>query len=60
LPEELASEAMKCRTDEDVKALGIEWGVAQCKELMNYGVPSIHFYTVSAVESIAEIAKRIY
>ncbi|MBO5133638.1 MAG: methylenetetrahydrofolate reductase [NAD(P)H] [Bacteroidaceae bacterium] len=59
-PEELAREALKCRTDEEVKALGIEWGVAQCKELIKYGVPSIHFYTVSAVESIAEIAKRIY
>lgn len=60
LPEELAHEALKCRTDEEVKALGIEWGVAQCKELIKYGVPSIHFYTVSAVESIAEIAKQIY
>lgn len=59
-PEELAREAVKCRTDEEVKALGIEWGVAQCRELMSHGVPSIHFYTVSAVDSIAEIAKRIY
>ena len=34
--------------------------LAQCKELMAQGVPSIHFYTVSAVDSIAEIARRIY
>ena len=60
LPEDLAREALKCTTDEEIKALGIEWGVAQCKELMAHGVPSIHFYTVSAVDSIAEIAKRIY
>ena len=60
LPEDLAREALKCKTDDDVKALGIEWGIAQCKELMERGVPSIHFYTVSAVDSIAEIAKRIY
>ncbi len=59
-PEELAREAVKCRTDEEVAALGIEWGTAQCRELMARGVPSIHFYTVSAVESIAEIARRIY
>lgn len=59
-PEELAREAVKCRTDEEVAALGIEWGTAQCRELMAHGVPSIHFYTVSAVESIAEIARRIY
>ena len=59
-PEELAHEALKCTTDEEIKALGIEWGVAQCKALIAHGVPSIHFYTVSAVDSIAEIAKRIY
>lgn len=59
-PEELAREAVKCKTDDEVKALGVEWGVAQCRELMAHGVPSIHFYTVSAVDSIAEIAKRIY
>ena len=59
-PEELAREAVKCKTDEEVKALGVEWGVQQCRELMAHGVTSIHFYTVSAVDSIAEIAKRIY
>lgn len=59
-PEALAKEAVKCKTDEEAKALGIEWGVAQCKELIQHGVPSIHFYTVSAVESIAEIARQIY
>ncbi len=60
LPEELAREALKCTTDEQARALGIEWGVAQCKELIRAGVPSIHFYTVSATESIAEIARQIY
>lgn len=60
IPEDLAREALKCTTDEQVKALGVEWGIAQCKELIAHGVPSIHFYTVSAVDSIAEIAKNIY
>lgn len=59
-PEALAHEAVKCKTDEEAKALGIEWAVAQCKELMAHGVPSLHFYTVSAVDSIAQIAARIY
>lgn len=59
-PEPLAKELLKCQTDEAVKAVGIEWAVEQCRELMAHGVPSIHFYTVSAVDSIAEIARRIY
>lgn len=60
LPEPLYREAIKCKTDEEIKQLGIEWCVEQCKELMKNGVPSIHFYTVSAVESICQIARRIY
>ena len=60
LPEELSKPMEQCQTDEAVKQLGIEWGVEQCKELMRHGVPSIHFYSMGAVESIKEIAKRIY
>lgn len=60
LPQELAVEAVKCKTDEEAKALGIEWSVAQCRELIKAGVPSLHFYTVSAVDSIARIARKIY
>lgn len=60
LPEDLANEALRCTTDEQVAALGVEWAVAQCKELMAHGVPSIHFYSMSAVDSICQIARRIY
>ena len=60
LPQALAQEVVKCKTDEEVKQVGIEWAVAQCRELIAHGVPSIHFYTVSAVDSIREIAKQIY
>ncbi len=60
LPEALYREAVKCKTDEEIKQLGIEWAVSQCKELMEHGAPSLHFYTVSAVDSIEKIAQKIY
>ncbi len=60
LPEELYHEASKCRTDDEVKQVGIEWATMQCRELLAKGAPNLHFYTVSAVDSICEIAKRIY
>lgn len=59
LPEALAHEVLKCKTDEDAKQLGIAWGVEQCKELYAAGVSNIHFYTVSAVESVYEITKQL-
>ena len=60
LPLELADEALRCQTDEDVKRLGITWGIRQCKELMAQGVLSLHFYALGATESVKEIAKGIY
>ena len=60
LPEALYHEALKCRTDEEVKQVGIERGVEQCRQHKQHGVKSLHFYTVSAVDSIAQIAQRIY
>lgn len=59
LPEELAKEVLKCRNDEDAKALGIEWAVQQCKQLYAAGISNIHFYTVSAVNSVCEVARRL-
>ena len=59
IPEPLASEIVKCKTDEDARQLGIEWTTAQCRELYAHGVNNIHFYTVSAVESVVEVTKRL-
>ena len=59
MPQELAAEAVKCKSDEEAKQLGIEWAANQCKELYEAGVEDIHFYTVSAVDSVAEIVRRI-
>lgn len=60
IPEELVKEVQKCKNDAEVQQVGIEWCVQQCRELMAHGVPSIHFYTISAVDSIREVARQIY
>lgn len=60
IPQELATEALKCNDDRQMEQLGTEWCIHQCKELMEHGVPSIHFYSVGAVESIRQVAKAIY
>lgn len=59
-PVELSGEFLKCRNNDDVKALGIEWGIAQARELKASGVPSIHFYSMNASASIEAIAKAVY
>lgn len=60
MPPALVAEVEKCKNEADVALVGQEWCMAQCKELIANGVPSIHFYTVNAVEQVYEVAKSIY
>lgn len=60
LPGGLVSEIKRCKDDAAVAQVGREWTIAQCRELMEHGVPSLHFYTINAFDSVYEIAKSIY
>lgn len=60
IPEPLAEELRKCTTNDQAKAVGVEWAVAQCRDLIAHGVPSLHFYTLMASEQVKQIAKQIY
>lgn len=60
LPVELVEAVNGCKNDEDVTKVGVEWCVNQCRELMKAGVPSIHFYSYSAVDSVCRVAEQIY
>jgi methylenetetrahydrofolate reductase (NADPH) len=59
-PDELSSELLKCKTDEEVRSLGIEWGIAQTKELKEAGVPCIHYYTMSNSSEVKNIASEVF
>ncbi|MBR5695923.1 MAG: methylenetetrahydrofolate reductase [Paludibacteraceae bacterium] len=60
MPQDLANELRKCKTDEEARQVGVEWCVMQSKDLMANGAPSIHYYTMSNARSVKEIAKRVY
>ena len=60
LPMDLAKELRRCTSNDDVKALGVEWGIQQARELKAAAVPSIHFYSMNAAASVEAIAKAVY
>ena len=60
LPMDLAKELRRCASNDDVKALGVEWGIQQARELKQANVPSIHFYSMNASASVEAIAKAVY
>ena len=59
-PEAFSNELEKCKTDEEIKRVGIEWTTEQCKELVKADIPVIHFYTMGRGTAVKNIAKEIF
>lgn len=60
LPEELTDAIDKCKDNASAKQVGIEWAVKQSKELMQFGVPSLHFYSMGKSDPIYKIARQLF
>lgn len=60
VPEELHDEIEKCKSDKEVKDVGIEWCIKQSKELMAAKVPCLHFYTMGVSETTRRVASAIF
>ena len=60
MPQDLVTEASKCTDNNQVKELGIEWCIQQSKELKEYGVPSLHYYSMGRSYSTSKIAEAVF
>jgi len=60
LPEPLIKEIIKCKDNSQVKQVGIEWCIEQSKELMDNGVPFLHYYSMGKALNIKKIASEIF
>ncbi len=60
IPDDLWNAIDKCKDNKAVKEVGIEWGIQQAKELMDAGVPVLHFYSMGKSDSVQRIAKELF
>lgn len=60
IPETFANELRKCKSNEEAVEVGVEWCIAQSKELKEAGVPNLHYYTMMARNSVERVAKEIF
>lgn len=60
MPDDLIDAIEKCRTDEDVKNVGIEWTINQSRELMKHKVPCLHFYSMGKASAIQKVASQLF
>ncbi|SFV30628.1 methylenetetrahydrofolate reductase [NAD(P)H] [Thermoflavifilum thermophilum] len=59
IPAELCTEIMKCKNDKEVEEVGKEWLVYQSRELIKFGVPVLHYYTLGKPEVIKKALAEI-
>lgn len=55
VPSALQSAIEQAQDDETVRALGVQHCIAQCAELLEAGVPGLHFYTFNRARGPIEI-----
>ena len=60
MPSELTKELMKCKDNKQAKEVGIEWAIQQSRELMEYGVPCLHYYSMGKSYSVRRIAEALF
>jgi methylenetetrahydrofolate reductase (NADPH) len=59
IPADLSNAIMKAKTDEQVEQVGTEWLIQQSKELKEFGVPVLHYYTLGKPKVIYNVVKAI-
>jgi len=60
LPDDLIMEIVKCKDNIGAREVGIEWCIAQSKELIIMGAPVLHYYSMGKSSNIKAIAKAIF
>ena len=60
MPIELQTEMMKATTPEACEAVGTEWLLYQCRDLLKNNVPVLHFYTLGKPMIIYNVLKQLF
>ena len=60
LPDDLIMEIVKAKDNDAVKQIGIEWCIAQSKELLKADISVLHYYSMGKAENIKKIALQVF
>jgi methylenetetrahydrofolate reductase (NADPH) len=60
IPHDLLEQVEKCKSDKEVKEVGIEWCIQQSKELVKEKAPCLHYYTMGTSEVTRRVASAVF
>ena len=56
----MIKEVLKAKTKEAIRQVGIDWCIAQSKELIAAGVPFLHYYSMGKSDNIHKVASAVF
>jgi len=59
IPQELVGRMYAAKTKEEERQVGIEWAYKQAMELLEFGVPCLHFYIMQRTGSFLKLMDRL-
>ena len=60
LPQDLIDAVDDCKSNTEVRQVGIEWAIQQSKELMDGGAPVLHYYSMGKSDNVHAIASALF
>lgn len=60
LPTDLVAAVTACKDNSQVREVGVEWAIAQARELKEAGIPVLHFYPMGKTDNVQKIARAIF
>ena len=57
LPDELVDQVMN--DQDNIVQIGIDWAIKQCKELIDFGSPVLHFYILNDTNSVLKVIEEV-
>jgi len=60
IPDDLAEAIEDCKDDKQAREVGIKWAIQQSKELVEFGVPCLHYYSMSKSHAVKKIAEALF
>ena len=60
LPYDLSNALETAKNNDQAKEIGIEWAIQQSKELIEFGVPTLHYYSMGKSESVYKVAREVF
>lgn len=59
IPNDLNEDLENCEDDVQAARVGRDWCIEQCRQLIRFGVPALHFYTMSASAPVYNVVKEL-